>query len=162
MVGEYENYCSNPTIATASELLAVIVNDYSNNHVNRELFEIWKFGIKAKHKHITINTSGSTSGKPRPYTFGPLHDFWFKGLESATKYPTNHKPVLLRDKSFEGYVSNADSVGLLMVANEPHYSGFLTVPYLNDRMVDKLCKRIDELIELQINVKISANPNIWL
>lgn len=159
MLKDYQAFCDNPSITTAHNLLAALLANDLDFSAHQELLSIWRYGCRNTHSSVSLNTSGSTSGKPQPYRFGPLPIFWFEKLEAATKYPSRTKPIQINNRAMAGY-RGLQGINLSSAhPTEPHISAYLDASSLYRDTINAICDKLDEFDKPTI---LTANPNVWL
>lgn len=157
MLLAYRNYCDSPSNQTAQLLLEALIDSDIQNH--QELIDIWAYGRRKQHGYVQLNTSGSTSGLCRQYTFGPMAEFWIVNLERTIKFPKYNKPIFISSNLLL-YPLKKDCVSLMSAPKDSPRSAYIVTTRFNRRNVDELISKIDGITT---NESILwADPNVWL
>jgi hypothetical protein len=154
MIKEYRAYCACPNLATAKPLLEALLA--SSEPAPPEAFTIWLNRRLSGNSH-TLKTSGSTTGTPRTYKFGPLWSFWLQALEKATKFPDHNKYTLISNRYLTRQTCT-DSIMVEPTTKELFINTFISVSHFDDRLVKLFCEELDRLPP----AVLLADPNVWL
>jgi hypothetical protein len=156
LLSEYAAYCALPSPRTALALAEAIANTHE---APQDSIDVWKWGCRQKHDSVILSTSGTTTGKPRRYRFGPLANYWIPFLERLTKFPDGVKPVLVVNQQISKLTtSSVGFVEYIPAPGEPHIAGYLSISHFDDEMV----VRVRNTLNWMRGTVLWGDPNVWL